>query len=144
MFDKKAYNAKYYATHRTEAAEYHAKYYQLHKEEVAEYAAQYHREHLAQYSAYESRRRALIAGTIDNATPEQLAEIVEIYRIADEEKTVRCYICLKLIPMGEREVDHIYPVSKGGSSLPSNLAIAHMRCNRRKAAKLPEEMGLLL
>ena len=135
----KAYNEAYYVVNK---ATWKA-YYVEHRKEIAEYHTKYLHEHLPEYAARSAKRRALIAGTLDNATPKQLAEIVEIYRIASEEKTVRCYLCLDLIPMGEREVDHIYPVSEGGSSLPSNLAVAHMRCNRRKAAKMPVEIGLL-
>ena len=52
-----------------------------------------------------------------------------------------CGICsdpLPLDPMAA-EVDHIIPVSRGGSGDESNLQLAHMACNRRKWAHLPGE-----
>lgn len=36
-------------------------------------------------------------------------------------------------------VDHIIPVSKGGSDVLENLQLAHRRCNRLKSDKMPEE-----
>jgi hypothetical protein len=37
------------------------------------------------------------------------------------------------------EFDHIFPVSRGGSDEPSNLALACDRCNRSKGAKTIQE-----
>lgn len=51
-----------------------------------------------------------------------------------------CHICGRHVPYDEYEIDHIVPVSRGGSSERNNLATSHMRCNRRKAARLIEEM----
>lgn len=47
-----------------------------------------------------------------------------------------CHICEEHVPLEEFEIDHIFPVSRGGSSDSSNLAVSHMRCNRRKAARV--------
>ena len=43
-----------------------------------------------------------------------------------------------------KQVDHIWPLSKGGAHRPSNLAIIHRHCNQSEGAKLPQETGLLL
>jgi len=136
--------AKYRKTNKAQIAQRGAEYNQAHRVEKAKYNAEYRESHKAERAVYEARRRALIRGTIDNATREQLAEIAEIYRKACEDPKIRCYICGELIPMGERQVDHIFPASKGGSSLPSNLAVVHAKCNREKYNKLPEEIGLLI
>jgi 5-methylcytosine-specific restriction endonuclease McrA len=69
---------------------------------------------------------------------------MRIYSIAADGKSVRCYLCGDMIPNGERHVDHIVPLSRGGGHVASNLAIACAECNLRKAAKLPEEIGLLV
>lgn len=37
---------------------------------------------------------------------------------------------------GEMEVDHIYPISKGGITTESNLQVLCRRCNKRKGAKI--------
>jgi len=72
------------------------------------------------------------------------AAIKAIYRQARENKKVRCYLCCGLIPLGERHVDHIVPLSKGGKHKASNLGIAHSSCNLSKGAKMPQEVGVLL
>jgi 5-methylcytosine-specific restriction endonuclease McrA len=40
------------------------------------------------------------------------------------------------------EIDHIIPVSQGGDSTLDNLVTACRRCNRKKAARTPEEAGM--
>lgn len=57
---------------------------------------------------------------------------------------IPCALCNELIPVpakgSEREIsmwaltiDHIIPVSKGGSNRVDNLQPAHFRCNKEKA-----------
>lgn len=40
------------------------------------------------------------------------------------------------------EVDHVIPVSKGGTSTPDNLVTACRDCNRRKGGRRPKEAGM--
>lgn len=115
-------------------------YYKLNRESALAKAKNYYKTHVLEDNARSSARRALILG----ATIGNLAEIKEIYRRAKEDPKVRCYLCGKLIPIGHRHVDHIMPLSKGGAHRPSNLAVSCDICNKRKAAKLPEEIGILL
>jgi 5-methylcytosine-specific restriction endonuclease McrA len=119
---------------------YQVAYRAEHKKQTREYR----KNHRSEFAAYASSRRALKMGAMIGATASQLAEIKEIYRRAKDDGTVRCYLCGRLVPLGERHVDHIMPLSKGGKHRPSNLAIACATCNRVKNAKLPEEVGVLL
>ena len=105
-------------------------------------AAEYRKAHAAKYRAAKAKRRAQLRDAIVN--PDEKKQIEEIYRIAKEEPNVRCYICGKLIPFGERHVDHIIPLSRGGTHTIDNLAIACKRCNLVKHDKLPEEIGIFL
>lgn len=57
----------------------------------------------------------------------------------------RCYWCEK--PFGSRtpHLDHVWPISKGGSNGPENVVFACSHCNHVKQAKTPiEYAGRLL
>lgn len=54
-------------------------------------------------------------------------------------KRIRCYWCNELVPLGDRHIDHIIPVAKGGSDEASNLCCACQDCNLSKWNKLPAE-----
>ena len=48
-----------------------------------------------------------------------------------------CGICHEAIDgLADLEIDHIQPVSRGGSSEPDNLQLS---CNRSKGAKVPDD-----
>lgn len=42
---------------------------------------------------------------------------------------------------GPHHIDHVVPISRGGTSHPDNLAVACQRCNSSKQDKLLEEWG---
>lgn len=49
-----------------------------------------------------------------------------------------CYWCG--IPVGNKyHIDHIIPLSRGGSNFPENLAVSCPTCNQKKWNKLPSE-----
>lgn len=50
----------------------------------------------------------------------------------------QCYFCGESIGMGG-EIDHLTPVSRGGTHWPENLALTCETCNRNKHAKTEEE-----
>jgi len=88
--------------------------------------------HTERFRAHWATYRALLVG----ATIGDLASIKEIYRRAQEDEPIRCAICGELVALGNREVDHIVPISKGGKHTASNLQITCMPCNRRKGCRL--------
>ena len=47
----------------------------------------------------------------------------------------RCAICGG--GMIDYHVDHIIPISKGGTNWPDNIQLTHPVCNLRKNAKMP-------
>jgi 5-methylcytosine-specific restriction endonuclease McrA len=75
-------------------------------------------------SAQRANRRALVKSAEGTHTAE------DIQRIGTLQKW-RCHWCGKSIKRGYH-VDHIQPLSKGGTNWPSNLAIACGHCNLSK------------
>ena len=135
-----ASSSAYHAANREKVRARHTAYRATHKEERAAQNATYRASHIPEFSAHGAARRAKMRGS----TIGDHAAIAEIYRKAKEDPKVRCYLCNKLIPLGDRHVDHILPVSKDGPTRPSNLGITHSKCNRSKGAKHPNELGLLI
>lgn len=87
-------------------------------------------------------RRALRRGCPDTHTKDDVAEIMrrQKYRCAECGASVR--------KTTERHVDHIMPLSRGGSNGKQNLQVLCPPCNLKKAAKHPidfaQERGRLL
>lgn len=61
----------------------------------------------------------------------------DVHRIY-EQQDGKCYWCGVVLGAGAH-VDHLTPVSRGGSNWPSNLAITCRLCNQRKGNKTAEE-----
>lgn len=57
-----------------------------------------------------------------------------------ERDSYTCSYCLQ--KGGELEVDHIIPLSKGGTNALSNLTTSCRKCNRQKRDKTPEEFDI--
>lgn len=47
-----------------------------------------------------------------------------------------CYLCNKPMCIEDFNIDHIIPVSKGGTNKQSNLAAVHPKCNQNKSDKI--------
>jgi len=56
-----------------------------------------------------------------------------------EEQMGECTGCFGDLLVLDYHVDHIMPISKGGSNYPDNLQLLCPPCNREKSAKLPED-----
>lgn len=86
----------------------------------------WNRENRHRKRANAARRRALKAGAAGDATLEQILARVAYYG-------GRCWMC------GDdySHVDHVKPLSKGGSNWPANLRPACKPCNLRKSDQWP-------
>jgi 5-methylcytosine-specific restriction endonuclease McrA len=81
-----------------------------------------------------ARRRAKIAQTkVERISYKKLLERFGMV----------CSICTLPILDGELSFDHVMPLAKGGGHTMDNIRPAHMKCNRNKGAKLPEECACL-
>lgn len=73
--------------------------------------------------------RKIKAGEIP--TTEEIRELI----ISSKKK---CFWCGKTVKDKELNIDHLYPLAKGGTNHISNLVVSCGLCNRRKHAKDPE------
>ncbi len=95
------------------------KYYYKNKDIVATYGR-----------LYRSRKR----GSGGAHTAQDILEIFDLQK-------GRCAYCRTKLTIRTKEVDHIIPVSKGGSDARWNLQILCERCNLRKWSKDPIEFA---
>ena len=51
--------------------------------------------------------------------------------------TVPCWVCGVHVAIADATLEHIQPLSEGGSSHLENLAISHGRCNRERRLAVP-------
>jgi 5-methylcytosine-specific restriction endonuclease McrA len=59
----------------------------------------------------------------------------------DKRGRVRCWICGKPMKKGDRSLDHWIPLKRGGAHDPRNCHLVHNRCNHKKQAKHPFDLG---
>ncbi len=83
-----------------------------------------------------NKRRAIklraAVGTDREAYRAKVRQIKEAAQIA-------CHWCARDVPNPDRRIDHIAPLSKGGSDAADNLCCACRLCNARKADKAPDQ-----
>lgn len=53
--------------------------------------------------------------------------------------TLTCELCFKPIEFGKDSIEHLQPISKGGTNDFWNLAVAHLKCNLMKNSKTMDE-----
>jgi len=164
---KQEYNHKYYAKRRDEHCEYCKQYYAAHREEHLERVKQYvtknyeqvqeylrerqrdpkRKEYAREYSRkwridnpditrmYDHKRRARVKGNGGSYT---LDEINDLF----EKQEGFCFYCGELLYSSfdkDIHVEHKIPLSRGGTSNISNIALSCARCNLQKGTRTHEE-----
>jgi 5-methylcytosine-specific restriction endonuclease McrA len=51
-----------------------------------------------------------------------------------------CYLCNQFVSVHEMGLDHVVPLTSGGSHTPENVRIVHRTCNSKKGARLLGEI----
>jgi 5-methylcytosine-specific restriction endonuclease McrA len=121
----------YRMINRERRAEYHRSWYAANKKRRIEYQRAYHaaNPNIRRTSQFRYRSR------IRNAEGTHTAVDIQNQYKAQKGK---CYWCS--VKVGDTyHVDHIKPLSRGGSNNPENLVIACPSCNLSKGSKLPHE-----
>ncbi len=154
---------EYYQTHKEQESVRGKKYYQTHKEQVLKRTGIYQRINIDQTRGYGRtyyhKQRAIDGGKRDrqyariyrqthfewvrannhrrrayernNGGTHVSADIQQQYK----NQRGKCYYCKKKVGK-TYHVDHVIPLSKGGSNGPENIVIACPRCNLRKNANI--------
>ena len=104
--------------------------------------------------AYQTKYAQTEAGKIANMTKKHKRRALkkqvlhEDYRDWLKElklhKTFTCHWCWEKFPINKLTLDHVIPLSKGGSDTKDNLVPACAHCNCSKRAKDPEEFNKTL
>jgi 5-methylcytosine-specific restriction endonuclease McrA len=76
-------------------------------------------------------------------------KVISVYDLAIRDGQ-RCHLCRRLVDMALKgtakwgpTIDHLVPVSRGGTNDPANLALAHRYCNTRRSNRGPAQMALI-
>ncbi len=122
---------RYRTEHREEHRAEGRRFYARHHDEMRTHQREYLKRHPECARAYVTRRRArkLAAGGNFKAS--------DVRRQLRSQKG-RCYWCNAKLN-GEHHIDHVIPLSRGGSNGPDNIVIACPICNLSKGDKLPHE-----
>jgi len=127
----KAAKRKYYDAHREEEIQKVCDKQKKNPEWVAQRNKKWKAAHPEAVSQMSSKRRARIASADGRYSRKDVLEKFE-------QQCGKCYWCKKEIN-GRYHVDHVVPLSRGGSNWPSNIVITCPHCNMSKNDKLPEE-----
>ena len=128
---KRENNRRYREENREARREYARHHYEENRERVCEAAGRWRQKNPELVRVFRQNHRARLRGAEGSHTVEDL-------RMLHEVQDGCCYYCDA--PMGlDVHVDHMTPLSRGGSNWPENLALACATCNLRKNAKTAEE-----
>ena len=87
------------------------------------------------------RHKALRYARIRGASP----AVPISHRDIAERDGWRCHICGKKVTEKTWSLDHLIPLSKGGTHIPENVALAHFACNTKRNVgnHIPAQLRLL-
>jgi 5-methylcytosine-specific restriction endonuclease McrA len=123
---------------RQQRRRYHAK----NREKILKRKSVYWKKNREKWRLYRANRRARACGDVrDKLTEDDIAAM-----LASQKH--RCVYCKANLKLKKWHIDHIEPISRGGTNSKNNLQILCAPCNLSKHAKDPVEfaqsMGMLL
>jgi 5-methylcytosine-specific restriction endonuclease McrA len=139
---RKTYSAEYYEGHKEELRERARKRYADNREQCLATRLEWGRNHREYVSATRRNRWAQQKESTGTHTAEDIEAQYRRQRGKCYWRNVNddCSVSLK----GGYHVDHVVPLSKGGSNGPENLVLACPTCNLQKHAKHPMDWAGVL
>ena len=131
---QRAYNRAYYETKHEEIKTQVANYREQNREQARAAVRRWHKLNPDRKRVLDARRRA---GKLHAPGSHTAAEV---WALAESQDWLCAYCEIPLF--GEFHVDHMMPLSRGGSDGWENLAITCPMCNMRKSARTAEEFML--
>lgn len=89
------------------------------------------------------RNRAMADSARRRAAERAAVDLVDRGYIIERDQGI-CHICKKKVPSSQIHLDHLVPISKGGSHTVENLRVAHARCNMIRGAGKTDTQLLLV
>lgn len=129
------YNRKYYLANQERLKQRARDFGADHKEEVRARVREWRNNNVER--ARESKRASVLRriarkhGAVGNHTADDVGRQYEAQK-------GKCYYCGVKVD-DAYHVDHVIPLSRGGSNGPENIVIACKNCNQSKGGKLPHE-----
>lgn len=168
---EKIYNDNYYIKNREKFILYSKKWYKENKESKRIYNKKYKREHKQYFDTYmkeyriknrdkligwrkeykeKNKERVKLSHKVSKHRRRSAGKLsVKLLQSVYEDNikkygTLTCYLCEKPIPFGQDNLEHKFPISRGGRNNYENLAVACALCNHKKKNKTLEEyLGVL-
>lgn len=128
-----AYSRKHFAANPEKRREACRKWRARHPDSKSAESKAWFAAHPENRKAYEHARRARKHGNGGTYTPEDIQRLLEVQHN-------RCAGCAKgFCKSRPYTVDHVAPISRGGSNNPENLQLLCKSCNSSKNALSPDE-----
>lgn len=139
----KATRAAYRAVNREKMLAYSKEWYKANKSRMDELAKADRLKDPERYSTYRHTRRSRLANAIGAHTPAELCVLFD----KQGGKCATCKVKIAKTGRSRYHLDHVMPLSKGGSNYINNIQLLCQPCNQKKYTKLPDtwaaENGLL-
>lgn len=113
-----------------------SEYYEKNKTVVLERNRKWIKNNREKMRSYNNKRRALKRGSTGEYSD------ADVYKKRVEQRDL-CYWCHEALN-NKYHIDHVVPLSRGGSNSPENIVISCPKCNLKKGSKLPNEWEKLI
>ena len=143
---KKHYKEQYNQEHKEERKQYyldnkkhqlklHKQWCNENKEHIVRYRKQYYKTPIGKMVAKAGKyKRKVLTSDLTKETVQRVYED-NIKKFG----TLTCVLCFEPVEFKDSSLEHLTPITRGGSNLYENLGVAHLICNIRKQTMTLDE-----